>query len=438
LRELDAALLDRDLRRVARDWRRWRRRLSSNEPNDDPFDLFPFVSSTTWAMVGELPDYDPLRAPLRRWLYRLLDDKANRASIAECSRTRYVDTTPLDQPERGEFSLARLIALALAEPERRSTWTKIWLDCAAQHAGAVQRLWERRQEVARRLDFETPDAIVSPCPEIEPLAVSFLDRTRDLFDEWRRDNLADLVHVSLGIEASAGWPRALAPRTLADFFRETRLLEGLELDPGELPEAIAPASFVRALARLGAAFADAAASRTHPFTIAHDPYGLRRRTLGAVFASLGASRLFLKKKLDLGSDRARDHERAMARVVLIEARAAALRVVLRQAALEGVRAFGERFEFETERVFGAPLHKSLAGAIFRIHEDDPQRFAGIMLAASEVEVLIDAHDDDWWRNPRAADQLRSEAGLPPAIITTKAVVEAGIEDFKKTIGRALG
>jgi hypothetical protein len=42
---------------------------------------------------------------------------------------------------------------------------------------------------------------------------------------------------------------------------------------------------------------------------------------------------------------------------------------------------------------------------------------GAVLAASHRDELVDAHDEDWFRNPRAIDRLRHEnaapAGEPP-------------------------
>jgi hypothetical protein len=37
-----------------------------------------------------------------------------------------------------------------------------------------------------------------------------------------------------------------------------------------------------------------------------------------------------------------------------------------------------------------------------------------LLAAESDRRLSDAHDEDWFRNPRAIEQLRAEAMQPPA------------------------
>jgi hypothetical protein len=46
-------------------------------------------------------------------------------------------------------------------------------------------------------------------------------------------------------------------------------------------------------------------------------------------------------------------------------------------------------------------------------EEDTQRFAGLLLAFERHQKLVQAHDEDWFKNPRASDQLLSEAALPP-------------------------
>jgi hypothetical protein len=61
------------------------------------------------------------------------------------------------------------------------------------------------------------------------------------------------------------------------------------------------------------------------------------------------------------------------------------------------------------------LPRRSAGALIRLRVDDAQRFAGLLLGAQRFFELVEAHDEDWFDNPRAADQLRSEARLVPAV-----------------------
>jgi hypothetical protein len=436
--EVEMMELDRVVARAARLVRRWGRALAVGESlEDDPFALVPQISRDKFEELGERPDSDPLKAPLSRWFVRLLDDKANRAvKVASCFE-RVVKRHPFDAPERGEFSLSMLVKRVLAEPERRHPWLDELVERAGDARDAQVLYWERRQEIARRLKFASPDEVELPCAGIAADAEHFLALTDDLAIEFRSEDLARVLGAGLGVEAVWGWPSRLTPAGLLAPFREARMLEGLDLDPGRLVVPMAAASHLRAYARLGAAFVDAIAPSNQPFSVAHDAFGLRRRTHGALFAMLPLSREFAKRTLDL-SQRIGDHQRTVARVVLLAARAAAFRVLLRQPALDGRKALLEAYTGLGERVFGVPLPPETAGVLFQLHPDDGQRFAGLLLARSMDEQLIDSHDDDWYRNPRAGDQLRSETALVPETKTTSEALRAGANLLKQTLGRALG
>ena len=75
--------------------------------------------------------------------------------------------------------------------------------------------------------------------------------------------------------------------------------------------------------------------------------------------------------------------------------------------------------------------------MFRIHVDDGSRFAGVLLAAGQHAQWRDEHDEDWFRNPRAADQLRSEAELSPEITCSTADLEAGTRALRDALLEAL-
>jgi hypothetical protein len=48
----------------------------------------------------------------------------------------------------------------------------------------------------------------------------------------------------------------------------------------------------------------------------------------------------------------------------------------------------------------------------RVRPRDSQHFAGALLAASRHETLLQTHDEDWFRNPRAITELRAELNEP--------------------------
>jgi hypothetical protein len=91
-----------------------------------------------------------------------------------------------------------------------------------------------------------------------------------------------------------------------------------------------------------------------------------------------------------------------------------------------------------ERSFGVVLPKTVAGSVLRLHVDDGQRFGGLLLAASEAERMTEAHDEDWFRNPRAIEQLRAEAALPEQRRPPPETLEAGARSLAHALTRAIG
>jgi hypothetical protein len=411
----DPLALDRKLRRTATAWRRWRRRLARGEGLDeDPFEgAREATGRVGFDAVRSMHEQDPLRLPLLRWVYRLMEQRIDRSALCSVASEWSLEQHVLEQPERAKLTLQAIARRALGDPARRPRWLAGFALSAAAHSSAVSLLWERRQEIARRLGLERFDALEPESQEITRAAQAWLETTRERAGEWRSGELTVVIGAALGTDAMHGWPSRLTLARLADFFRETRLLDGLDLDPGPLCEPVAAASFLRGFARLGAAFSEVAVSPALPFSVACDPLGLRRRAHGALFALLPLEPAFQRRALGLSAGAAREQLRALARVVLLESRAAALRVLLRDKALSGRASLQAATEPLSEAAFGTPLPGRIAGSVWRLHTDDPQRFAGLLCGASLVRELVDAHDEDWYRNPRAADQLRSEAALAP-------------------------
>jgi hypothetical protein len=111
--------------------------------------------------------------------------------------------------------------------------------------------------------------------------------------------------------------------------------------------------------------------------------------------------------------------------------------LLRRAALRGAGAFCEEFAALTADALGLPLPAALAGGLFRIGYDSGQRLAGLIASAVERERLIEAHDIDWYRNPRAAEQLRAEAKLSPEAQATPALLDDGARALLSQLTAAL-
>jgi hypothetical protein len=317
-----------------------------------------------------------------------------------------------------------MLKAGLSDSARRAAWLDAFSEHASELSAYTAALWERRAELARRMRLTSPDEIELCSAGIGKVAENWLALTDDMAGLLRERDLAQWLERALGLDLNEGWPARLGLRPLADLFRETRILDSLPLEPGPFPEPIAGSSFLRGFLRLGAAFATASAPRHQPFVIAHDAYGLRERTFGALFGLVACSPEFAERALGLTRSRRKERSRAAARVTLSYVRSAALRVLLRGPALSGRKAFMSAFEAQTERVHGLGLRADLAGALFRLNPDDSQRFAGLLLAAGKNLELTQEHDADWYRNPRASEQLRAEAELSPATTCAEDRLEA--------------
>ncbi len=437
--DLDPLTLDRELARTAAHWRRHLRRTERGEGlAENPFELSPPVATKEiFVWVHALPDYDPLKRPLARWVHRLLEQRVNLKTRAALETLRHVETHVIDVPEHGRFSWDQMLQRALAEPARRDAWLSAWTRASAEIAETSRTLWERRTEIAHRLALASPDVIEQPGFDPARLATEWLARTDDLMGAVGAEGLSEWLTRALGPDAPEAGPTRLTLRALADYFRETRLFEHLTLDPKPAPENRGLASLMRALGRLGAAFHEAAAPRDQPFCVAHDPYGLERHGLGALFAGLPLSLPFAQRGLGLGRDRARDLLRVGSRVALMQSRVLALRVQLRAPALAGGATFLRAFEEHASRALGFGVAERLAGALFPLRVDDAQRFLGMLSAASRADTLVATHDEDWYRNPRASEELRAELARSPRVETDESVARADADALLRVLSERL-
>ena len=435
----DPLRLSREIGKAAGALRRFRARQSRGEARDeDPFFAARLLSGkTAFLAVNELPESDPLKAPLRRWVYLLAEARINLPTTMRITEERHAVQHVVNRPDHDRVALATMLERALAERKRRDAWLASYLGACGTLATAVSILWERRAEVASRMGLRGPDDVEGTGADVHAAAEAWLARTDDAFDSVARESLSDLVSLALAEDAPGEFSRHLSPRTILDFFRETDLLRSVELDPGPLPAPVAPASIARALHRVFASFVDATAPADQPFVVAHDPQGLRRYLFGALFATLPGEAPFARHVFQVDPGKLTDYRRKFASAFLVESRAAALKVLLRKSALEGGRSFGQAFESGTERALGVPLPPDARGALYHLESDDPQRFAGLLLAAARAAELRDEYDEDWYRNPRAVEQIRDEARLPPAVTTTNDALADGARALDAALSSAL-
>lgn len=379
---------------------------------------------------------DPIAPALVRSLYWL--ELVRRGLPLEGERVRRyrVERHALDRPLSGHFSWRELLGHALRDAARRPELLDVLLARGDRLRDASTRAYELRAEISSfagrsRAELELPH------PEIAEHARRWLESSADAFGSLELGSLSELIGRGLSPGAAEGWPRQLSLRNLHDLLGSADWLAGLTLDLGELPKALSAASFVRGLLRLGAAWLEALASPSTPFSLARDPFGLGRTQHGALFAGIARSALFAKRQLGLGKQRAAAHARALAESALVYSRLLALRVVTADAALAGPRALGEAFSEQGARALGFELAPAAAGLFFRPRLGDAQRFAGGLLAAEQSRVLAEQHDEDWFRNPRAIEQLRAEARLPPATVTSSEALEAGARALLGELTREL-
>lgn len=346
--------------------------------------------------------------PLGRWVLRLLTERTCATELSTVEREFRLRRHVVGEPVRVELSLLQLLERALYHAAETGAWLGEYLGSSHELARASRALWRRRAELADELGHEFVDVHELPCKDPDAIAETWLTDSADAYLSLAPHELGELLVVAQASTASDGWPGKLTPRTVVSLVEDPGLLRGLRLQFTRVPRALGPASFLRALTALGGCWSEALLPVQMPFALVHDPQHLREHTYGAVFGLLPLLPDFVRVRLGLSRSRARDHVRALATAVLIEARALALRVLLRRPALGG-QALGDAFEHWTVRAFGFRLDPPLAGAIFRLRFDDAQRLAGLFLAASLQRHLVETHDEDWFRNPRALDELRTGA-----------------------------
>jgi len=131
---------------------------------------------------------------------------------------------------------------------------------------------------------------------------------------------------------------------------------------------------------VGKAWHEAAAGSDGLFATSRDPHAQPESIAANLFGGLPLSASFARRRLGLGPTRIREHLRGIARIVLVETRARALRVLLEGPALRGSQAFEQAFLEHSARAFGFELPRDAAGLLFRLEAYD-QSFAASFLAA---------------------------------------------------------
>lgn len=416
MRELESLSFDRALRDAA----------------SDAHDALPEVlrDAETWHWLRELRAKDPLAPALEAWLLRLREQAAFSGRRAELTRAQREVPRAITEPERTLLPLAQLLRLSLARPRERAAYLRSYFAAAAtsEVGELVRRLWEERQVFAESLGVSLDSCEVASTA-LAPAARSFVADSRAAFETLDIHGPSELVTTLLAEPAAEGWPARLSPRSVLDLIGDATWTHGLRVRPFALPEARSASSFLLGLAQAGRAIGDAANAQRSPFVLGTDVFDLRRNTVGALLAMLPLSAAFATRRLGLAPNRVHDQQRALARAALADTRVAAFRVALRELLCGSASRLQSELPELSQSMLGFELPYALCGVFIRVRPRDSQRFGGTLLAAQRYERLVQIHDEDWFRNPRAIAELRAELDEPASDAADEATLSAGRAAF---------
>jgi hypothetical protein len=423
----DPLRIDRLVGQVARAQQSFLAALHAGRGEDHAFELSGRELSLE--LLRELADatHDPLAPRLLRFAHRLREAYSLLDLDRDHARALRSEHHPIDAPERGRFTPSMLRVRALADKPRRAAYLAVLAERATRATDFALRRAERRTEHRAGCARLVPPDIDLPGPAVIEVAATALARTSDAYRALAPRTFADVIELGLGCDSRAAWPARITTQNLAALFAEAPWLAHVSPDPFPLPAALGAASHLRALFGFGAALRVAFSAEAQPFVLARDPYGLERMTFGSLFALLPSNEPFARRRLGVGASAFADHRRSLARVLLVALRSAALRVSLRAPAFSGTQALSRAYTELAHEALGVELAPNLLGVLFTPRPADAQRFAAFLLATSLADRLTQTHDEDWFRNPRAVDEMRELSRAPVETVAEKAELERGLD-----------
>jgi hypothetical protein len=262
-------------------------------------------------------------------------------------------------------------------------------------------------------------------------ARGFLDATSDMAAEAREllapgaDHVLALVRAlataeprrkmsAIGADlAPLGFDRELAarvrvePRASFDFDPRSRVLA---LDPphdvrivsGAL--ALGPLSELYDREAVGRALAASLASVGLPYALRSPPIGSLGRALGTAVASLSSDSGFLRRTRDLASKSAVARARIASAVLVLDTRLHAAAFLSRDA-----RERGDDASVRLGRAIALRVPKPLAEIVVHSPAALGPRVLSRLTGLAMTAAMRERYDEDWFRNPRAAEPLRAAA-----------------------------
>ena len=310
-----------------------------------------------------------------------------------------VATVQLERMEQLRWRQVWTRLLSETSAPRARAYSVALADLAPLLAPAQRELRALRHEALTRLEGASERLGAPEDARVRLLAADFLEATEDLSRDLLRqarkrepEPWPFALDVLMARRAAEGWPGGTLARWLNELFGAHA--RGLTIELPALPSPLGGASFSRALAVFGRALrvaigGQSSVGRPYRFTDAH--------RFGGAFASLACSPAFAHRKLGVTREAADAVSRASLHSQLVSLRLECASALARSGALEsnelGARVFGEELR--------------LQGAWPGLRDDGESRLAGWLGAPLLARDLRDRHDEDWFDNPRAWNDLRA-------------------------------
>ena len=97
----------------------------------------------------------------------------------------------------------------------------------------------------------------------------------------------------------------------------------------------------------------------------------------------------------------------------------------------------QRFQELAERAFGIEIDARLAGFLLAPRSDEIARFSAWSTASTVSRDLVERHDEDWFRNPRAREELREGTQLTMQFDLDDTALDTGATELQRVLSSAL-